>query len=27
MSQMFWDDYYGSLVDRFGTHWMISSRD
>ena len=21
---MFWGDYYGSLVDRFGVHWMIN---
>lgn len=21
---MFWGDYFGSLVDRFGTHWMFN---
>ena len=24
MQEMFWGDYYGALVDRFGIHWMIS---
>lgn len=24
MADMFWGDYYGSLIDRFGTPWMIN---
>lgn len=24
MEDQFWGDYYGSLQDRFGVHWMIS---
>lgn len=24
MGEMFWGDYYGTLVDRFGVHWMIN---
>lgn len=23
MQEMFWGDYFGSLVDKFGIHWMI----
>ena len=23
MQEMFWGDYYGDLVDRFGIHWLI----
>ena len=22
--EMFWGDYFGSLVDKFGVHWMIN---
>jgi PhnB protein len=24
MTEMFWGDYFGSLVDRFGIQWMIN---
>ena len=24
MQEMFWGDYFGSLVDRFGVQWMIN---
>lgn len=24
MEDQFWGDYFGSLVDRFGTHWMVN---
>ena len=24
MADMFWGDYFGSLVDKFGVQWMIS---
>ncbi len=24
MGEMFWDDYFGSLKDKFGTRWMIN---
>jgi PhnB protein len=24
MEEAFWGDYFGSLVDRFGVHWMIN---
>ncbi len=24
MQDMFWGDYYGSLTDRFGIHWMVN---
>lgn len=24
LSEMFWGDYFGSLVDKFGTNWMIN---
>jgi PhnB protein len=24
LSEMFWGDYYGSLTDKFGIHWMIN---
>ena len=24
LQEMFWGDYYGSLVDKFGVHWMIN---
>jgi len=24
LQEMFWGGYYGSLVDRFGTHWMFN---
>jgi PhnB protein len=23
LQEMFWGDYFGSLVDRFGVHWMF----
>jgi PhnB protein len=23
LAEMFWGDYYGALVDKFGIHWMI----
>jgi len=25
MADQFWGDYFGSLVDKFGIHWMINS--
>lgn len=25
MADMFWGDYYGMLVDKFGVNWMVSS--
>jgi PhnB protein len=25
MQDMFWGDYYGSLVDRFGVQWMVDT--
>ena len=24
MQEMFWGDYYGDLVDKFGIHWLIN---
>lgn len=24
LQEMFWGDYFGSLVDRFGIHWMMN---
>lgn len=24
LADMFWGDYWGSLTDRFGTHWMVN---
>lgn len=24
MQEMFWGDYFGSLVDKFGVHWMFN---
>lgn len=24
MADMFWGDYFGSFVDKFGVHWMIN---
>ena len=24
LQEMFWGDYYGSLVDRFGVQWMVN---
>jgi PhnB protein len=24
MQEMFWGDYFGSLVDRFGVQWLIN---
>jgi PhnB protein len=24
LQDMFWGDYWGSLTDRFGTHWMVN---
>jgi PhnB protein len=24
MEEMFWGDYFGSLVDKFGVRWMIN---
>ena len=24
MQDMFWGDYYGSLTDKFGVHWMVN---
>lgn len=24
LQEMFWGDYFGSLVDRFGVHWMFN---
>jgi PhnB protein len=26
LQEMFWGDYFGSLVDKFGTHWMFNCR-
>ena len=25
MADQFWGDYFGSLVDKFGIHWMINA--
>jgi PhnB protein len=25
MSEMFWGDYFGSLVDKFGVQWMVNT--
>ena len=25
MADMFWGDYFGSLVDKFGVQWMINT--
>jgi PhnB protein len=25
MQEMFWGDYYGSLVDKFGIHWLLNT--
>ena len=25
MQEMFWGDYYGDLVDKFGVHWLINT--
>jgi PhnB protein len=25
MAEMFWGDYFGTLTDRFGIHWMIDT--
>ena len=25
MQEMFWGDYFGSFVDKFGTHWMVNT--
>lgn len=25
MTEQFWGDYYGDLVDKFGIHWMINT--
>lgn len=27
MADMFWGDYFGSFVDKFGIHWMISHNE
>lgn len=27
MEDQFWGDYFGSLVDKFGTRWMINHND
>ena len=27
MQEMFWGDYFGSLVDQFGIQWMINCRE
>ncbi|MGH2773263.1 MAG: VOC family protein, partial [Actinomycetota bacterium] len=27
MQEMFWGDYFGSLTDKFGIHWMINCRE
>lgn len=27
MQDMFWGDYYGSLTDKFGVHWMINHHE
>ena len=24
LQEMFWGDYYGALVDKFGVHWMVN---
>ena len=24
MTEMFWGDYFGSLIDKFGVQWMIN---
>jgi len=24
LQDMFWGDYFGSFVDKFGVHWMIN---
>jgi PhnB protein len=24
LQEMFWGDYFGSLVDRYGIHWMFN---
>ncbi len=24
LSEMFWGDYFGTLVDKFGIHWMVN---
>ncbi len=24
IQEMFWGDYFGSLIDKFGVHWMIN---
>lgn len=24
LQEMFWGDYYGSLTDRYGVHWMLN---
>jgi PhnB protein len=26
LAEQFWGDYFGSLTDRFGTHWMFNCR-
>jgi PhnB protein len=26
LQEMFWGDYFGSLTDRFGIHWMFNCR-
>lgn len=26
LAEQFWGDYFGSLTDRFGTHWMLNCR-
>jgi PhnB protein len=25
MSEMFWGDYFGSLVDKYGVQWMVNT--
>jgi PhnB protein len=27
LQEMFWGDYYGSLKDKFGVHWMFNCRE
>lgn len=27
MQEMFWGDYFGSLIDRFGIQWMLNCRE
>ena len=27
MQDMFWGDYFGTLIDRFGIHWMLNYSD